>query len=115
MFDSFYRSGSLVFGGGHIVLPLLEREFVPTGWMDQSSFLAGYGATQAVPGPLFTFATIYWCYYQWMARGIHCNDRYFLTSIPSYIRGITFSVSVMVEEDKLFVKAWTRQRWRKML
>ncbi|MDH2880594.1 chromate transporter [Bacillus cytotoxicus] len=56
MFDSFYRSGSLVFGGGHIVLPLLEREFVPTGWMDQSSFLAGYGATQAVPGPLFTFA-----------------------------------------------------------
>ncbi|WP_242144629.1 MULTISPECIES: chromate transporter [unclassified Bacillus cereus group] len=56
MFDSFYRSGSLVFGGGHVVLPLLEREFVPTGWMDQSSFLVGYGATQAVPGPLFTFA-----------------------------------------------------------
>ncbi|EJV56226.1 MULTISPECIES: chromate transporter [Bacillus cereus group] len=56
MFDSFYRSGSLVFGGGHVVLPLLEREFVPTGWMDEASFLAGYGATQAVPGPLFTFA-----------------------------------------------------------
>lgn len=56
MFDSFYRSGSLVFGGGHVVLPLLEREFVPAGWMDEASFLAGYGATQAVPGPLFTFA-----------------------------------------------------------
>ncbi|KAB2449460.1 chromate transporter [Bacillus thuringiensis] len=56
MFDSFYRAGSLVFGGGHVVLPLLEREFVPTGWMDEASFLAGYGATQAVPGPLFTFA-----------------------------------------------------------
>lgn len=56
MFDSFYRSGSLVFGGGHVVLPLLEREFVPIGWMDEVSFLAGYGATQAVPGPLFTFA-----------------------------------------------------------
>lgn len=56
MFDSFYRSGSLVFGGGHVVLPLLEREFVPTGWMDEATFLAGYGATQAVPGPLFTFA-----------------------------------------------------------
>lgn len=56
MFDSFYRSGSLVFGGGHVVLPLLEREFVPTGLMDEASFLAGYGATQAVPGPLFTFA-----------------------------------------------------------
>ncbi|PEI96800.1 ChrA protein [Bacillus pseudomycoides] len=56
MFDSFYRSGSLVFGGGHVVLPLLEREFVPTGWLNEASFLAGYGATQAVPGPLFTFA-----------------------------------------------------------
>jgi len=56
MFDSFYRSGSLVFGGGHVVLPLLEREFVPTGWLNEEAFLAGYGATQAVPGPLFTFA-----------------------------------------------------------
>jgi chromate transporter len=56
MFDSFYRSGSLVFGGGHVVLPLLEREFVPTGWISEEAFLAGYGAAQAVPGPLFTFA-----------------------------------------------------------
>lgn len=56
LFDSFYRSGSLVFGGGHVVLPLLEREVVPTGWVSPENFLAGYGATQAVPGPLFTFA-----------------------------------------------------------
>lgn len=56
LFDSFYRSGSLVFGGGHVVLPLLEREFVPTGWISAEEFLAGYGAAQAVPGPLFTFA-----------------------------------------------------------
>lgn len=56
MFDSFYRSGSLVFGGGHVVLPLLEREFVPGGWLSEEAFLAGYGATQAVPGPMFTFA-----------------------------------------------------------
>lgn len=56
MFDSFYRSGSLVFGGGHVVLPLLEREFVPVGWLSEEQFLAGYGAAQAVPGPLFTFA-----------------------------------------------------------
>ncbi|MDY7992954.1 chromate transporter [Paenibacillus polymyxa] len=56
LFDSFYRSGSLVFGGGHVVLPLLEREVVPTGWVSQEDFFAGYGATQAVPGPLFTFA-----------------------------------------------------------
>jgi chromate transporter len=56
LFDSFYRSGSLVFGGGHVVLPLLRAELVPRGWIDDSSFLAGYGAAQAVPGPLFTFA-----------------------------------------------------------
>ncbi|WNF38293.1 chromate transporter [Bacillaceae bacterium IKA-2] len=56
MFDSFYRAGSLVFGGGHVVLPLLEREFVPTGSLSEEQFLAGYGAAQAVPGPLFTFA-----------------------------------------------------------
>ncbi|CAH2716589.1 putative chromate transport protein [Neobacillus rhizosphaerae] len=56
LFDSFYRSGSLVFGGGHVVLPLLEREFVPTGWISKENFLTGYGAAQAVPGPLFTFA-----------------------------------------------------------
>jgi chromate transporter len=56
MFDSFYRSGSLVFGGGHVVLPLLEREFVPAGFLSEEAFLAGYGAAQAVPGPLFTFA-----------------------------------------------------------
>lgn len=56
VFDSFYRSGSLVFGGGHVVLPLLRAEVVPPGWVSDSTFLAGYGAAQAVPGPLFTFA-----------------------------------------------------------
>ena len=54
--DAFYRSGALVFGGGHVVLPLLQAEVVPTGWVDGEAFLAGYGAAQAVPGPLFTFA-----------------------------------------------------------
>lgn len=56
MIDAFYRAGSLVFGGGHVVLPLLQAEVVPTGWVDNDRFLAGYGAAQAVPGPLFTFA-----------------------------------------------------------
>lgn len=56
LFDSFYRSGSLVFGGGHVVLPLLQSEVVNAGWMTNDTFLAGYGAAQAVPGPLFTFA-----------------------------------------------------------
>ena len=54
--DSFYRSGSLVFGGGHVVLPLLQSEVVPPGWLSNDTFLAGYGAAQAVPGPLFTFS-----------------------------------------------------------
>jgi len=54
--SAFFRSGSLVFGGGHVVLPLLENEMVKTGWVTKDAFLAGYGATQAVPGPLFTFS-----------------------------------------------------------
>jgi chromate transporter len=54
--DSFFRVGALVFGGGHVVLPLLQREVVPPGWVTDAQFMAGYGAAQAVPGPLFTFA-----------------------------------------------------------
>lgn len=56
MFDAFYRSGALVFGGGHVVLPLLRDAVVNPGWVSENTFLAGYGAAQAVPGPLFTFA-----------------------------------------------------------
>jgi chromate transporter len=56
LFDAFYRSGALVFGGGHVVLPLLRDATVTPGWVSDDAFLAGYGAAQAVPGPLFTFA-----------------------------------------------------------
>jgi chromate transporter len=56
LFQAFYRGGSLVFGGGHVVLPLLRAATVNTGWIDDNTFLAGYGAAQAVPGPLFTFS-----------------------------------------------------------
>lgn len=56
LFDAFLRAGSLVFGGGHVVLPLLQAEVVPPGWVGNEAFLAGYGAAQAIPGPLFTFA-----------------------------------------------------------
>lgn len=56
LFDAFYRSGALVFGGGHVVLPLLRQAFVSPGWVTDDAFLAGYGAAQAIPGPLFTFA-----------------------------------------------------------
>jgi chromate transporter len=56
VFDSFFRVGSLVFGGGHVVLPLLQAEVVGPGWVTNEQFVAGYGAAQAVPGPLFTFS-----------------------------------------------------------
>jgi len=56
LFDAFYRSGALVFGGGHVVLPLLHTSVVDPGWVSNDAFVAGYGAAQAVPGPLFTFA-----------------------------------------------------------
>jgi len=56
LFDAFYRSGAMVFGGGHVVLPLLQNQVVASGWVTPGAFLAGYGAAQAVPGPLFTFA-----------------------------------------------------------
>ena len=57
MFDIFYRAGALVFGGGHVVLPLLQTELVPEGWLTDDGFLAGYGAAQALPGPLFALAS----------------------------------------------------------
>jgi chromate transporter len=56
LFDAFYRAGALVFGGGHVVLPLLQAQVVSPGWVSNGAFLAGYGAAQAIPGPLFTFA-----------------------------------------------------------
>ncbi len=56
MFNAYFRSGALVFGGGHVVLPLLSEAVVTPGWVDEETFLSGYGAAQAVPGPLFTFA-----------------------------------------------------------
>ena len=56
LFEAFYRSGALVFGGGHVVLPLLQAQVVAPGWVTNETFLAGYGLAQAVPGPLFTFA-----------------------------------------------------------
>jgi len=56
LFDTFFRVGSLVFGGGHVVLPLLQREIVPVGWVTNDQFITGYAAAQAVPGPLFTFS-----------------------------------------------------------
>ncbi len=69
VFAAFFRTGSLVFGGGHVVLPLLQAEVVPRGWLDNDRFLAGYGAAQAVPGPLFTFASYLGAAMRWPLAG----------------------------------------------
>lgn len=66
---AFFRTGSLVFGGGHVVLPLLQAEVVPRGWLGTDRFLAGYGAAQAVPGPLFTFASYLGTAMRWPLAG----------------------------------------------
>ncbi|SHK22147.1 Chromate transporter [Roseomonas rosea] len=74
--EAAYRAGSLVFGGGHVVLPLLERAFVPAGWISADAFLAGYGGAQAVPGPLFTFAAFLGAAQGMAPTGVTgCNDR----------------------------------------
>ncbi len=85
VFDSFYRAGSLVFGGGHVILPLLRAEVVPTGWVADDTFLAGYGAAQALPGPLFTFGgflgtSIYPGPHAWLG-GLWCLGAIFLPAL----------------------------------
>lgn len=101
MVDVFYRAGSLVFGGGHVVLPLLQAEVVPRGWIDHDTFMAGYGAAQAVPGPLFTFAA-----FVGTATG--------LTAGPSgWIGGLVALVAIFVPAWLLVIGAlpfWTQLR-----
>lgn len=94
MFDSFYRSGSLVFGGGHVVLPLLEREFVPSGWLSKEAFLAGYGAAQAVPGPLFTFAAYIGAVVDGWAGGLLATFAIFLPAFLLVLGTLPFWVSI---------------------
>jgi chromate transporter len=94
MFDSFYRSGSLVFGGGHVVLPLLEREFVPSGWLSKEAFLAGYGAAQAVPGPLFTFGAYLGAVMDGWAGGLLATFAIFLPAFLLVLGTLPFWVSI---------------------
>jgi chromate transporter len=94
MFDSFYRSGSLVFGGGHVVLPLLEREFVPSGWLSKEAFLAGYGAAQAVPGPLFTFAAYIGAVIDGWVGGLVATFAIFLPAFLLVLGTLPFWVSI---------------------
>lgn len=97
IFDSFYRSGALVFGGGHVVLPLLEQATVPTGLVDHDTFLAGYGAAQAVPGPLFTFAS----YLGASAEGIHWLWGATIATVAIFLPAALLVVGVMPFWDQL--------------
>jgi chromate transporter len=90
LFDSFYRSGSLVFGGGHVVLPLLQAEVVPRGWVTNDAFLAGYGAAQAAPGPLFTFCAYLGTMIGGWPTGVLCLIAVFLPSFLLVIGAIPF-------------------------
>jgi chromate transporter len=92
--DSFYRAGALVFGGGHVVLPLLQAEVVPRGWVTNDAFLAGYGAAQAVPGPLFTFAAYLGAVmqparYGWLAAAL-CLVAIFLPAFLLVVAALPF-------------------------
>ncbi|MDQ7734046.1 chromate efflux transporter [Halomonas sp. SpR1] len=89
--DAFYRSGALVFGGGHVVLPLLEAEVVQSGWITPDEFLAGYGAAQAVPGPLFTFAA----YLGALLPGINAVAGALLALLAIFIPGFLLLVGVL--------------------
>ncbi|MBR2514714.1 MAG: chromate efflux transporter [Halomonas sp.] len=89
--DAFYRSGALVFGGGHVVLPLLEAEVVQSGWVTADEFLAGYGAAQAVPGPLFTFAA----YLGALLPGINSGVGALLALLAIFIPGFLLLVGVL--------------------
>jgi len=101
LFDSFYRSGALVFGGGHVVLPLLQAEVVPPGWVSNDAFLAGYGAAQAVPGPLFTFSA-----YLGTVMGPAPNG---------WVGGLLCLVAIFLPSFLLLIGAlpfWDALRWR---
>lgn len=88
LFDVFYRAGSLVFGGGHVVLPLLQSEVVPRGWIGEADFLSGYGAAQAVPGPLFTFGS-------YLGASIHGVPGAILATIAIFFPAFLLVVGVL--------------------
>ncbi len=105
VFDAFYRSGSLVFGGGHVVLPLLRAELVPRGWLTDDQFLAGYGAAQALPGPLFAFAA-------YLGAAMHAGPQSWLAGL-SCLLAIFLPAWLLIGGalpfwDRLRKTAWTR-------
>lgn len=89
LFDTFYRVGALVFGGGHVVLPLLKVEVVPN-FISENDFLAGYGAAQAVPGPLFTFAAYIGSVVRGWKAAVVCTCAIFLSSFLIVLGALPF-------------------------
>src|SRR5699024_5064052 len=88
--DVFFRVGSLVFGGGHVVLPMIERELVPLGLLSSGEFLAGYGMAQAVPGPLFTFASYLGTMIEGLSGAVIATIAIFLPSFFLIIAALPF-------------------------
>ena len=105
LFDAFYRAGALVFGGGHVVLPLLEAETVARGWVGADSFLAGYGAAQAVPGPLFTFAAYLGAVVVPEPNGI---PGALIALVAIFLPGFLLLVGVMPFWDAFRRRAWAQ-------
>ncbi|HEY0651104.1 chromate efflux transporter [Phenylobacterium sp.] len=101
----FYRTGSLVFGGGHVVLPLLEREVVDRGWLDQETFLMGYGAVQALPGPLFSFAGYVGAAQTYGPRGIVGG---LIALFAIFLPSLLLVVGVLPFWDRLKREGWAR-------
>lgn len=109
VFDSFFRTGSLVFGGGHVVLPLLQAEVVPPGWLDNETFIAGYGASQAVPGPLFSFAAYLGAA---MAPGTRGLWLALVALLGIYLPSVLLVVGVLPFWDRLRSLAWAQAALR---
>jgi chromate transporter len=101
----FYRTGSLVFGGGHVVLPLLQRDVVDRGWLDQETFLMGYGVVQALPGPLFSFAGYVGSAQTYGPRGI-VGGLIALFSI--FLPGLLLITGALPFWDRLKREGWAR-------
>ncbi len=103
LFEAFYRSGALVFGGGHVVLPLLREAFVTPGWVSDDAFLAGYGAAQAIPGPLFTFAAYLGAIVNVSPRGLAGAV---LGLIAIFLPGLLILIGALPFWDTLRKRTW---------
>lgn len=101
----FYRTGSLVFGGGHVVLPLLQRDVVDRGWLDQETFLMGYGVVQALPGPLFSFAGYVGAAQSYGPRGIVGG---LIALFAIFLPGLLLITGALPFWDRLKREAWAR-------